>query len=247
LIIIRNEGDRLIGIGVGIILFWGFVFPFTDWYVRFVSRSTIKEVAGKGQKICLSFDDGPDPRYTPEVLQILREFQVPAVFFLVGAKAERWPGLVKRIEAEGHQIGCHTYHHRHAYLLSPWKSVATISQGRQAIEKITGKTLRWFRPPWGALNLFQYVFLKQFGLRTVLWNANARDWKKKTGAAGILKRLEKKVKPNSIIVLHDSGGENGAPENMVAALPGIIKWLQSNGYIFVSLEEALGGNQNVRR
>ncbi|MGE5604977.1 MAG: polysaccharide deacetylase family protein [Bacteroidota bacterium] len=232
----------MIGIGIGIILLWGLVFPFTDWYVRFVSRRTIKEGAETGTKICLSFDDGPDPRYTPEVLKILREFKVPAVFFLVGAKAERSPDLVKRIEAEGHQIGCHTYDHRHAYLLSPRKSLATISEGRQAIEKITGKTLRWFRPPWGALNLFQYRFLKQLGLQTVLWNANARDWNKKTGASGILKRLLKKVKPNSIIVLHDSGGEKGAPENTVAALPGIIKWLQNNGYTFVSLEEALGGD-----
>ncbi len=229
-------------IGIGIILLWGLVFPFTDWYVRLFSRRTIKKGSGTGAKICLSFDDGPDPRYTPEVLKILREFKVPAVFFLVGAKAERTPDLVKQIEAEGHQIGCHTYDHRHAYLLSPWKSVATISKGRQAIEKITGKPLRWFRPPWGALNLFQYWFLKQVGLETVLWTANARDWNKKTGALGIFKLLSQKVKADSIIVLHDSGGEKGAPENTVAALAGIINWMQNNGYTFISLEEALGGN-----
>lgn len=232
----------MVGIGIGIILLWGLIFPFTDWYVRFISRSTIKKGSGKGTKICLSFDDGPDPRYTPEVLKILREFKVPAVFFLVGSKAEYAPSLVKRIEAEGHQIGCHTYFHRHAYLLSPWKSIATLREGRQAIEKITGKPIRWFRPPWGAVNLFQYRFLKRLGLPIVLWSANARDWNKRTGASGIYKLLLKKIKPNSIIVLHDSGGERGAPENTVAALPGVIKWLQNNGYTFVSLEEILGGN-----
>lgn len=232
----------MVGIGIGIILLWGLIFPFTDWYVRFISRSTVKKGTGKGAKICLSFDDGPDPRYTPEVLKILREFKVPAVFFLVGSKAERAPDLVKRIEAEGHQIGCHTYFHRHAYLLSPWKSIATLREGRQAIEKITGKPIRWFRPPWGAVNLFQYRFLKRLGLPIVLWSANARDWNKRTGASGIYKLLLKKIKPNSIIVLHDSGGERGAPENTVAALPGVIKWLQNNGYTFVSMEESLGGD-----
>lgn len=231
----------MVGIGISIILLWGLVFPFTDWYVRFISRRTIKKGSGKGTKICLSFDDGPDPRYTPEVLKILREFKVPAVFFLVGSKAERSPNLVKRIEAEGHQIGCHTYFHRHAYLLSPWKSIATISEGRQAIEKITGKPISWFRPPWGAVNLFQYRFLKRLGLQIVLWSANARDWNKRTGASGIYELLLKKVKPNSIVVLHDSGGQRGAPENTVAALPGVIKWLQNNGYTFVSLEETLEG------
>lgn len=236
----------MIGIGI-IVLIWGIIFPFTDWYVRFVSPRTVKKGWGTGAKVCLTFDDGPDPRYTPEVLKILRQFQVPAVFFLVGAKAERYPDLVKRIEAEGHQIGCHAYYHRHAYLLSLWKSVVIIDKGRQAIEKITGKPVHWFRPPWGALNLFQYLFLKRHYLQVVLWNSNARDWKKKTGPAGVCKRLLKKVKPNSIIVLHDAGGEKGAPENTVAALPGIIRQLQRDGYTFVSLDEALGGKYDARR
>ena len=237
----------MVGIGISIILLWGLICPFTDWYVRLISRRAIKKGSGTGVKVCLTFDDGPDPRYTPKILKILREFNVPAVFFLVGAKTERAPDLVKRIQTEGHQIGCHTYFHHHAYLLSPWKSIATINEGRQAIEKVTGKPVRWFRPPWGALNLFQYRFLKQIGLEIVLWDANARDWHRRTGASGIFERLLKKVKPNSIIVLHDSGGETRAPENTVAALPRIIKWLQNYGYTFVSLEEVLGGRPNVRR
>ncbi len=237
----------MIGVGISIILLWGLVFPLTDLYIRFVSPKTIKKGSGTGTNICLTFDDGPDPRYTPEVLKILKEFQIPAAFFLVGAKAERLPDLVRRIESEGHQIGCHTYYHCHAYLLSPWKSMATICRGKHVIEKITGKPLRWFRPPWGALNLFQYRFLERSGFQIVLWNANGRDWAKKTGASGISGLILKKVKPNSIIVLHDSGGERGAPENTVAALPGIIKKLQNEGYCFVTLEEALGGNDYDRR
>ncbi len=234
----------MIGVGVGIILLWVLIFPLTDGYVRFFSSKTIKKGSEPGTGICLTFDDGPDPRYTPKVLKILRELHIPAVFFLVGAKAEQSPDLVKRIEAEGHEIGCHTYYHRHAYLLSPQKSIATICEGQQAIEKIIKKPLKWFRPPWGALNLFQYLFIKYTGLRIVLWDANARDWKKQTGVSGITKMLFRKIKPNSIIVLHDSGGDMGAPENTVASLPGIITKLQSDGYSFVTLEKVLGGKKN---
>lgn len=236
-----NEGGYLIIIGISIILIWGLVYPLTDWYVRFVSQKAIKKGSKTETKVCLTFDDGPDPRYTPEVLKILQELHVPAVFFIVGAKAERLPDLVRRIESEGHQIGYHTYYHRHAYLLSPWKSVATIRKGQQTIEKIIGKPLCWFRPPWGALNFFQYIFLRHTGLKIVLWNVNARDWEKKTGRIGVTELLLKRVQPNSIILLHDSGGETGAPDNTVAALPGIIRKLQTDGYCFVTLEEALGG------
>lgn len=224
-----------------IVLLWGMLFPLTDWYARLFSPQIIKKGSAEGTKICLTFDDGPDPRYTPEVLKILHKYQITAVFFLIGAKAERFPELVRKIKAEGHQIGCHTYYHRHAYLLSPWKSIATILKGRQTIERIIGKPIEWFRPPWGALNLFQYLFLRQSGLKILLWSANGRDWNKKTGVRGIIKRLSQKLKSNTIIVLHDSGGESGAPDNTVAALPVIISKFQSEGYSFVTMKQVLGG------
>ena len=231
-------------VGIAIFFLWVLVFPITDWWVRFVSRKAIKKESGTVGKVCLTFDDGPDERYTPEVLNILKKYQVPAVFFLVGAKAERFPDLVKRIEAEGHQIGSHTYYHRHAYLLSPWKSLKTIAKGIQALEAIIKKPIVWFRPPWGALNLFQYLWLRRLGLRIVLWNVSARDWLKKTGASGIIKLLLPKIRPHSIILLHDSGGEPGAPVNTIAALSNIIEKLRAEGYTFVTAEEVLGEGRN---
>lgn len=236
-------------VGIAIFFLWILVFPITDWWVRFISRKAINKESGTGGKVCLTFDDGPDQRYTPEVLNILKKYKVPALFFLVGAKAERFPDLVKRIEAEGHQIGSHTYFHRHAYLLSPWKSLKTITKGVQALEAIIKKPIVWFRPPWGVLNFFQYLWVRRLGLRIVLWNSSARDWLKKTGASGIMKLLLPKVKPNSIILLHDAGGEPGAPANTIAALPGIIEKLRAAGYTFVTPEEILreGSNHAKRR
>lgn len=235
----------MVNIGMAIILVWALIVLLTDWYVRLLSPKVLKRGSKKGRNICLTFDDGPDLRYTPEVLKILRQMHVPATFFLVGSKAEQLPDLVSKIQAEGHQIGCHTFYHRHAYLLSPWKSLATIWNGCRVIEQISKKPLKWFRPPWGALNIFQYFFLCHSGLRIVLWNVDARDWKKNTGAEGVIKLVLKRVKPNSIIVLHDSGGETGAPDNTLRALPDIIGKLKSEGYNFVSLDEIRKGESHV--
>lgn len=151
--------------------------------------------------------------------------------------------MVKRMVAEGHEIGIHTYFHRHAYLMFFLKSRTTIKKGKQALETILNRELCWFRPPWGALNLLQYRLLRSMGLKIVLWTANAKDWLVQTGASGIVEGLLERVEKNSIIVLHDSGGDAGAPENMVEALPIVIRELKAKGYQFVSLPEILGGKR----
>lgn len=226
-------------IPVAAILIWGIIYPLTDYFVRLLAQEVIRRGASSGKKICLTFDDGPDPAYTPELLEILHAADIPAVFFLVGRKAEIHPELVGNILAAGHEVGSHTYEHRHAYLMLWKRSVTAITRGITSLETITGKPLVYFRPPWGALNLFQYLLLKKTGLKVVLWTANAADWDIRTGPDRIMERLRKKVKPGTIIVLHDSGGDPGAPRNMLNALPGIIDGFQTNGYKFVPLKEIL--------
>jgi peptidoglycan/xylan/chitin deacetylase (PgdA/CDA1 family) len=230
----------LIIIPVFLVLTWGCLYPLTDYYVRFIAPDIIKQGKAPGKKICLTFDDGPDPLNTPVLLKILQTAAIPAAFFLVGRKAEKYPELVEAIKAGGHEIAAHTYYHRHAYLMFLKKSLATITRGKTAIEAITGQPLVYFRPPWGALNLFQYLFLKKMRCQVVLWTANARDWDIRTGPDQIRERLKVKTAPGSIIVLHDSGGDPGAPQNMLQALPEIIADFQANGYRFVSLQEICG-------
>ena len=224
-----------------VIIIWSIIYPLTDFSVRFLARRVVREGNTDGRKICLSFDDGPDPVYTPSLLSILKEASVPATFFLVGAKAELAPGLVKRIMAEGHEIGAHTYYHKHAYLMFLKKSLETVGKGKKALDKITGQNLVWFRPPWGALNLFEYLYLKHLKMEIVLWSANAHDWEITTGALGVLNNLKDKVKPNTIIVLHDSGGDPGAPANMLQALPELILSLKTAGFQFVTLSRIMEG------
>jgi len=219
------------------VLLWGLLYPLTDFFIRFLAPNIIRKGNTPGKNICLTFDDGPDPQHTPVLLKILQTADIPAVFFLVGRKAESHPELVAAIMAAGHEIGGHTYYHRHSYLMFFKKSRITITKGKLALEQITKNPLVYFRPPWGALNLFQYLFLKKLGLKIVLWTVNARDWNIRTGSGRIRDRLRAGTGAGSIIVLHDSGGDPGAPPNMLQALPDIITDFKANGYRFVSLHE----------
>ena len=231
----------MIWFGMGLLLIiWMVIYPVTDLYIRFIAPDVIRGGKSHESKVCLTFDDGPDPYYTPRVLQFLKEQKVPAVFFLVGAKVSLYPDLVRQIIAEGHEIGLHTFYHQHAYWLGWTKSYDTVVKNCCIIKETTGKTVIWFRPPWGAVNLFQFIIASQLKLKLVLWTANARDWRVRTGATGILRRLQRKVGDDAIIVLHDSGGQLKAPENTLLALPRFIRNAKEQGFIFATLKDMVG-------
>lgn len=220
---------------------WIVIYPATDYYLRWVCPGVVRR-GPRGQKLVhLSFDDGPDPRYTPRVLQVLADYRLPASFFVVGCKVEHQPGLTRRIVAEGHEVGSHTYEHRHAYGLGWAKSNTAIVTNAKVLCKVLGRPITWFRPPWGAMNLFEWIAVKKTALRPLLWTSNAKDWLVKSSPRMIQERLLKRVKPGAILLLHDSGGQPGAPEQMLQALPGIIEKLRAAGYQFVSLQEIAGG------
>ena len=228
------------------LLGWSLIYPLTDFYVRFVNPTTIRKGApGSGSAtLYLTLDDGPDPETPPQILKILAELNIPACFFLVAAKAEQHPQLVTAIVNAGHEIGLHTLNHRHAYLMFAKASRASVADGKAVLERIATRPVFWFRPPWGAMNFFQYRAASRFCWPIVLWSANARDWKAQTGQAGILRRLAKKISNGAVVVLHDAGGENGAPRNTVGALPEFITACQAAGYRFCSLKNG-GMSQDV--
>jgi peptidoglycan-N-acetylglucosamine deacetylase len=225
------------GLLLTLIAFWTVIYPITDYWTRWFNPRVLKKGSTREPKICLTFDDGPNPEITPRVLDILAQDRIPATFFLVGRRALNNPELVREILKRGHRIGVHTHHHMHAYRMFYKKSIATIGQAKLILEQICGGPVCWFRPPWGALNLFQYLAAKRLELTVVLWTANAVDWERRTTPAQIVARLVKKLKPGCIIVIHDAGGEPGAPQNMVEALPEIIKQCQIRGYHFVTLAD----------
>lgn len=228
----------------GLILLWSLLYPVTDFYNRFLNPAVLRRIEPPQNKLYLTFDDGPDPENTLILLSILKNFGVNATFFLVGEKALRFPELVNQILAEGHEIGLHNHRHRHAYLMFWIRSVRALKDGVTTLQQLTGRKIRLFRPPWGALNYFQLLTARRLDLRLVLWEVNARDWRLETGPERIIATLKRKVRPGAIVVLHDSGGVTGAPQNMLRALPEVIATFKKRGYQYATLSDVSGGKRN---
>ncbi len=187
--------------------------------------------------IALTFDDGPDERYTPQVLKILRENQVKATFFLVGERVEEYPHLVRLIAEEGHEIGSHSYYHRHAFLRTPFGMFRDITRAKQQLEEISGKPLRYYRSPWGAMNWSLVYICKKLKLKLVLWSIRAIDWLPGEYADDVVYRVVHKAHPGAVVLCHDAGGADGAPKNTIAALPRMITELKNLGFSFSTIRD----------
>ncbi len=161
--------------------------------------------------VCITFDDGPDPLYTPKLLEILRKEKIPACFFLVGEQVEKYPELAKMIAEEGHIIGSHGYYHQHAWLMSPQKTWVLWDKSIDIIEKTIGKEPDYIRPPYGSVNLSLVLWSISRNKRIIGWNAVGKDWRNTQSSTAIINRILKHIKEGSIILLHDSGGDPGAP------------------------------------
>lgn len=193
------------------------------------------------RQVALTFDDGPDPRYTPRCLEILKAHGVRATFFLVGQQARRYPDLARRIRADGHDVGNHTWSHQHHWFLGPRRAMDEVREGSRAISEIIGEPSRYFRPSFGVMNLFSYREAARLGERCVLWSITAEDWVGGRSADTIAATVCPRLKDGSIVLLHDSGGADGAPEAMLGALPDIIGEATRRGFRLVALSEMIGG------
>jgi peptidoglycan-N-acetylglucosamine deacetylase len=161
------------------------------------------------KKIALTFDDGPDERYTPEILNILRSYNIQAVFFCIGQKAGLNPGLIEKIDIEGHAIGSHSYSHHFFFdLFSRQKMTEDLLKCEQILNSILKKKIRIFRPPYGVTNPTLAKTLKKFSYDIIGWSLKSRDTV--TGDADLLKRLKEKVRPGDIILLHDNRPQTAA-------------------------------------
>lgn len=168
--------------------------------------------------IALTFDDGPHPQYTPQVLDLLARRKIPAAFFVVAERALKHPELIREIIAQGHQIGLHGQVHRHAWLMNPRATWRNWSEGTAALEGLSGQKIELIRPPWGAYNLTLWLWARKNGKRAVMWDVEGHDWQVSRTPEMIARRVLSNAYEGSIVVLHDSGGELGAPDNMLKAL-----------------------------
>jgi len=171
-----------------------------------------------GPGVTLTFDDGPDPAFTPRILEVLKKYHVCATFFMVAEKAKKYPELVQHVKDEGHMIGVHSLNHRYAWFTSPWKTWREWTESVRILEELTDDKIRWMRPPWGTFNLMTWWWHRRHEMKAVLWNAEGHDWEARRSPEEITERIINHTNEGTIIVMHDSGGELGARENSIIAL-----------------------------
>jgi len=221
----------------------------TAKYVTFAQFPTLyHQGAGGEHQVAITFDDGPDSRWTPKILDILKAANVKAAFFLVGVNAERYPGLVRRIVNEGHEIGNHTYYHPNLSLCWPEHIRLELNATQLLLETITGRATTLFRPPYasdtGPTQLSELTPLKiaeDLNYLVVLEDIDPQDWAK-PGADIILQRIKQQRHDGSVILLHDAGGDRS---QTVEALPRILDWLHTRGDTVVPLSTLLGTTRDA--
>lgn len=198
---------------------------------------------GKKGEIALTFDDGPDPKWTPKVLDILKQHHVTATFFVTGANAEKYPELLQRILKEGHELGSHTFTHANLATVSDHQVELELNATQRVIEAATGHSTRLFRPPYDAdslpedpAQLHAIQLAQNLGYLTVLEQIDPQDWAR-PGTKEIQRRIREQRDKGSLILLHDAGGDRS---QTIAALPGILDTLAKQGDHVVSLADLLG-------
>jgi peptidoglycan/xylan/chitin deacetylase (PgdA/CDA1 family) len=225
----------ILGIIAGFVFTLNAVLPGNRFY-----GPTFSEVKTSQRIVALTFDDGPMPPYTGQVLDILREEGVPATFFVIGKNAEKYPELVRRIVAEGHQVGNHTYNHLDLLKADRATIADEVDRTNKAIAAITGAPAKVVRPPHGFRDAVVLEVMAERGLKVVEWSVLSRDWTN-PGVETIANRTLNKVKSGAVILLHDGDGiaAEALRDQTVAATRLIIRELKARGYKFVTVDEIL--------
>lgn len=183
--------------------------------------------------VALTFDDGPHPCYTKQILNILKKEKVHATFFVVGMFAEYYPSILRRIAKEGNELGNHTYTHLNSAKAKRKQLRREIKTTDQLIKKASGHSGRWFRPPGALIDGGALKVVSSLNYQVVLWDVDSLDWQKPKPRE-LAKRVLRRVKPGSIVLFHDGGGNRS---RTVAALPLVIKGLKKRHLKIVTISE----------
>jgi len=183
--------------------------------------------------VFLTFDDGPHPDYTPQVLEILDRYKAPATFFLIGERAHAHQLLIQQIHSQGHIVGNHSFSHRRFY----FRSASTLEEELLRTERIlveaTGEKPSFFRPPYGHFDWKVPPLLRKHSYSLVLWSLYAGDFESHMSASAIRDRVIQKIHPGAIILLHDYS-RNAL--NLIQSLPSFLEELLERGYRFGRLD-----------
>ena len=191
-----------------------------------------------GRRIALTFDDGPDPLWTPRIADALASRDVRATFFLVGRRAQAYPRAVSAIAEAGHEIASHGWSHTSLWFCGPRRTEDEIVRTQEHLGALTGTAPRFFRPPWGMVNASLFGTLRRAELTCVFWSIQPEGLRPRAPdaqAAHVLARAH----AGAIVDLHDADGVPGAAERLDAALPAMIDGLRDRGYTLTTLGELL--------
>ncbi|HHX28508.1 MAG: polysaccharide deacetylase family protein [Bacillota bacterium] len=195
----------------------------------------LRAYKGPEKIVALTFDDGPDEVYTPQVLDILREKGVRATFFLLGSRIDENPEVAKRILDEGHSIGNHTYSHPKLVAASP-ELPQELEKCREAMARLGIGDNGFFRPPYGAAEPSLVEQARDLGYRVAMWSIDSLDWRG-LSRAEVMRNIKGYVEPGSVILQHSAGGPGEDLSGSVLAVGDIIDLLTGQGYRFVTLPE----------
>ncbi len=191
-----------------------------------------------GKMVALTFDDGPSKTYTPQVLAVLKKYNIKATFFMCGAQVTYYPELVKQVSSEGHEIANHSFSHPNLFKDKSMRGAALaaeVTKTNNLLEKLVMIKPAYFRAPYNYRDPETVKAINDLGLIYVGWTFSVRDWEKPAPEV-MINIFKKNLIPGSIILLHDGGGNR---TNTVAALPGMIESAKKKGYRFVTLGEIL--------
>lgn len=190
--------------------------------------------------VALTFDDGPSPRYTPQIQQLLDDHGAKATFFVMGRHAQRYPNLVRRLAVAGHEIGNHTYTHPHPPQIDVETLTEEIEATRLVLQRLGVPFSGLFRPPYSQLTSDEEEYIQESHRRLILWNIDSGDWRG-LSAGQIVQRVASQLQPGAIIVFHDSNEHEAADRQpTVEALRVLLPLIEARGLDCVTVSELLG-------
>ncbi len=236
-------GTEIVGAGVAAAAAVG-AWQRTQWCTSQILGRTLVN-GPNGRELALTFDDGPNDRFTQEMMEKLAEAQVRATFFFVGKYAKQLPWLVRKVTEAGHLIANHSLSHKNLAYMTGRQIRAEIAGCTAILEDAAGVKIRYFRPPYGGRRPAVLRAARELGLQTVMWNSMGFDWRAGRPPKQIMKAVERGIRSNrkagrgSTILLHD-GGPNGPTAERgrtVSALGWLLERGHAANYRFVTLDE----------
>lgn len=205
------------------------------------SDNVIKSVNNDEMKIALSFDDGPHPIYTKDILSVLHKHNIKATFFVIGENAGYYPDILCQIKEDGHEIGNHTFTHSLKKNINEKILTDELKKSRDTIKNICGYDVKLFRPPGGIINDKVKEVVNGLGYKIVLWNIDTKDWAHRS-VDSITKNVLSNIKSGSIILFHDYIYKDSPT---VEALEKIIPELKEHGFTFVTVGELINSDKKT--